>query len=473
MFIERGRMPFRPDPENNPRTSVRAVPEPTNCSGGTSTTQEHAAAVPCLSARTPLVAGVAALILLVGGFGFWAVHASIAGAVVTHGTVQVQSNRQVVQHPDGGVVHAILAREGDAVAPGDVLVQLDGNRQRGELEIVNGQLREIMVRQARLRAEQGDGSEITFDPMLLELAERDSQLAANIAEERALFTERLQALGQEFRLLDEKNSQIGNRISGVEAQLHALRAQAELLEGELRDQESLLARQLTQSARVSQMHRERAGLGGQIGRLEADIAELRGEVVSNEIYRLQLQTNRREQAATALRDLQFREIELSQRKLMLLDTLSRLDIRAPAGGIVYDTQVFALQSVIRPAEPLMYIVPQDQPLVVQARVEAQAIDDVYRGQQASLQLPAFDQREIPQIMGTVSRISADAITDDRTRMNYYAVEIEVSEKELDKLADRALLPGMPVDVFLRTGERTPLTYLTQPLTSYFNRAFRE
>ncbi len=472
MFVERSRKPFQPDPENKRRTSGTPASDPAKLSGKASAIEDHAS-LPSWSARLPLTAGVAALCLLVGGLGFWAVHASIAGAVVTSGTVQVQSNRQVVQHPDGGVVDAILVREGDAVAPGDVLVRLDGNRQRAELEIVEGQLREIMVRQARLRAEQSDASEIRFAAMLLGLAERDTQLAANIAEERALFTERLQALGQELRLLDEKNIQIENRIVGTEAQLVALREQADLLDGELRDQESLLARQLTQSARVSQLHRERAGVGGQIGRLEAEIAELRGQVVSNEIYRLQLQTGRREQAVTALRDLQFREIELSQRKLMLMDTLSRLDIRAPAGGIVHDTQIFALQSVIRAAEPLMYIVPQDQPLVIQSRVEARAIDEVYRGQEASLQFTAFDQRDTPQVMGGVSRISADAITDDRTGMNYYTVEIEVGESELEKLADRALLPGMPVDVFLRTGERTPLTYLTQPLMSYFNRAFRE
>ena len=472
MFIERGEKSLQPDTGNKPRIPGAKAREQTPRTGSAPRNQ-NSASPPGWSARLPLMAGIAALWLLVGGFGFWAVHASIAGAVVTSGTVQLQSNRQVVQHPDGGVVEAILVREGDAVAPGDILVQLDGNRQRAELEIVEGQLREIRVRQARLRAERSDANEISFDPTILRLAETDTQLAANIAEEAELFMARLEALDQELRLLDEKNVQIDNRIAGIEAQLVALREQAELLDGESRDQESLLARQLTHSARVSQLHRERAGLEGQIGRLEAEVAELRGHKVSNQIYRLQLQTSRREQAVTALRDLQFREIELTQRKHILVETLSRLDIRAPVGGIVHDTQIFALQSVIRPADPLMYIVPQDQPLVIQSRVESQSIDNVYRGQEASLQFTAFDQRETPQVTGAVSRISADAITEDRTGMDYYAIEIQVHESELEKMADKALLPGMPVDVFLRTGERTPLTYLTQPLLSYFNRAFRE
>ncbi|WP_209427992.1 HlyD family type I secretion periplasmic adaptor subunit [Pararhodobacter sp. SW119] len=472
MFIERDQKTFEVDPEKGRRTPEVSSLARNKHAVGTSSSQDHSG-LPAWSARLPLTAGVAALLLLVGGLGFWAVQASIAGAVVTSGTIQLQSNRQVVQHPEGGVVASILVREGDAVDPGDVLVQLDGDRQRSELEIVDGQLREIMVRQARLRAELSGAEEISFDPMITALAEIDTQLAANVAEERVLFMARLEALDQELRLLDEQNIQIDNRIIGTEAQLSALRAQVSLLEGESRDQESLLARQLTHSARVSQLHRERAGLEGQIGRLEAEIAELRGHAVSNQIYRLQLQTNRREQAVTSLRDLQFREIELTQRKHILEETLSRLDIRAPVGGIVHETKIFALQSVVRPADPLMYIVPQDQPLVVQSRVEAQAIDDVYRGQEASLQFTAFDQRETPQIMGAVSRIAADAITDDRTNMNYYAVEIEVGDSELQKLSDRALLPGMPVEVFLRTGERTPLNYLTQPLMSYFNRAFRE
>jgi HlyD family type I secretion membrane fusion protein len=252
--------------------------------------------------------------------------------VVTSGIVQVQSNRQVIQHLDGGIVGAIHVRDGDLVGPGDVLLRLDGGRQRSELGIVDGQLREIQVRQARLRAERDAATELRFPPELLALAETDPQLAANIAEEVALFAARFEAMDQGVRLLDEKNAQIGNRVSGIEAQLAALRVQAELLDEELRDQEALLAQQLTQSARVSGLRRERAGMAGQIGRMAAEIAELRGDAASNEIARLQLQTSRREEAVTTLRNLQYHEIELAQRRQILVDTLSCLDIRAPSAG---------------------------------------------------------------------------------------------------------------------------------------------
>ena len=424
-------------------------------------------------AGLPLAAGIAALVLLVGGLGAWAVQARIAGAVVTSGVVQVQSNRQVVQHPDGGVVGAIAAREGDRVEAGDILVTLDGNRQRAELEIVEGQLREIEVREARLRAERDDAPEIRFPDDLLARARTDLRLAEQIAEESSLFAARLESIDQEGQLLDEKNVQIDNRVAGINAQLAALRTQADLLDAELLSQEALLAQRLTQSARVSELRRERSSVGGQIGRLEAEIAELRGDAASNEIARLQLRTLRREEAVSMLRNLQYQDIELAQRRLLLAEILSRLDVRAPVSGIVYDSQVFALQSVVRPAEPLMYIVPQDQPLVVQSRVETHAIDEVYHGQEASLLFTAFDQRVAPQLTGVVSRISADAVTEERTGMSYYSVEILVPQDEAERLADRTLMPGMPVEVFLRTGDRTPLAYLTQPLTSYFNRAFRE
>ena len=425
------------------------------------------------TARLPLLAGMTALLLLVGVLGVWGVTAQLSGAVVTSGTVQVQSNRQIVQHPDGGVVGAILARDGDRVAAGQVLLRLDGSRAEAERDIVMGQLHEIAVRQARLRAERDGDEAVAFGPDLLSWADSDAQLAANIAEERALFHARLETLMRETALLAEQNTQIENRIGGIMAQLDALREQDEVIAGELADQERLLAAQLTQATRVNTLRRERAGMRGQIARLEAEIAELRGQAAGNDIARLQLVSRRREQAVGELRDLQFREIELTQRLRILTDTLSRLEIRAPVSGIVHENRVFALQSVIRGAEPLMYIVPQDQPLVVAARIEAQSIDEVRQGQEASLQFPAFDQRRMPEVMGRVTRVGADAVIDERTGMGYYTVEITPLPEDLTRLAGETLLPGMPVEAFLRTGERSPLEYLTQPLMSYFNRAFRE
>jgi HlyD family secretion protein len=280
-------------------------------------------------------------------------------------------------------------------------------------------------------------------------------------------------LQQEAQLLDEQNKQVAERIKGLQLQLSALRTQADLVREELESQARLLTEQLTQASRVNELKREEANLLGQIGQLEAQMAELRGQLVSNEISLLQLRTRRREEAVSTLRDLQFREIELAERKLDLEDTLSRLDIRAPVSGLVYDLQVFAEQSVVRAAEPLLYIIPQDQNLVVSTRVQPINVNDVYVGQEAALRFPAFDQNKIPELRGQVTRISADAVQGENNGVNYYLVEIMPLERELGKLGDEKLLPGMPVEAFIQTGERSPLAYLVQPVMRFFNRAFRE
>ena len=424
-------------------------------------------------ATGPLIAGIIALVALIGGLGVWSVKARLSGAVVSQGMIEVETNRQVVQHPEGGVVGAVLIDESDTVRKGDILIRLDGRRLLSELAIVNGQLQEIGTRKARLQAERDVVSEVDFTPALLELADSNPEIARMVQGERTLFEARRQSLQQEARLLGEQNNQIDKRIEGIEAQLTALQSQADLVDSELESQKELLKSQLARASRVNELKRELAGLMGQIGRLEAETAELKGQAASNDIALLQLETSRREEAVTTLRDLQFREIELVERQLDLEDTLSRLDIRAPMDGIVYDLQVFAEQSVVRAAEPLLYIIPQDQDLIVSTRVEAVNVNNVYVGQEASLRFPGFDQSEIPELRGQVTRVSADVMQDENTGQSYYNAEIMPYEDELAKLGDEKLLPGMPVDTFIQTSERSALAYLVEPMTGFFGRAFRE
>lgn len=424
-------------------------------------------------ARFPLSVGFLSIIVLVGGLGVWAVRANISGAVVAAGTIQVESNRQVIQHPDGGVVGAIMAKDGDRVEAGDVLIRLDGTRLQSELSIVEGQLRELAARRARLEAERDGRDALTFDAAVLENARRDPAFAQQLESERILFRARLEALKQETDLSQEQTLQIGNRVEGAQAQLEAVVMQSDLLKKQLVDQQILLDQGLTQSSRVIDLQREEAKLLGQSGQLKSQIAELRGQAASTGISLLQLDTKRREEAVTLLRDMEYKQIELAERQLSLVDTMSRLDVRAPVSGLIYNSQVFAVQSVVTRAEPIMYIIPQDQPLVVAARIDAIHIDEIYAGQEVSLRFPAFDQREMPEVLGELVRISADVITDEVTRQNYFAASILPLDVELAKLGDRVLLPGMPVEAFIKTGDRSPLTYLVRPLMVYFNRAFRE
>ncbi len=420
-----------------------------------------------------LSTGILALLLLIGGLGAWSVMARISGAVVTSGMIEVESNRQVVQHPDGGVVGEILVAESELVQRGDVLIRLDGRQLRSELSVVNGQLYEMAARKARLQAERDQSSDLEYPEDLVKVAEADPEIEQLLKGEKTLFEARNEALEQEIGLLQEQNNQIHKRIEGITAQLGALEVQTELISQEVTDQRQLLGQQLTQASRVNELLRAEAELVGQTGQLESEIAELRGQLAANAISLLQLRTQRREDAVSQLRDLEYREIELVERRRDLADTLSRLEVRAPMSGRVYDLQVFAEQAVIRAAEPILYIIPQDQPLVVSVQVETINVNDVFVGQEASLRFPAFDQRETPEIRGEVVQVSADAIQDEQTGANYFAAKILPYDSELPKLGDERLLPGMPVEAFIETSERSPLAYLLEPMTSFFRRAFRE
>lgn len=425
------------------------------------------------SASFPLTIGVLALVLLVGGLGVWSVQTKLAGAVVTSGIVQVESKRQVIQHLEGGVVSEILVRDGDVVNPGDVLIRLDSTRVQSELSIIEGQLREISARQARLTAERNEAETITFDDDLLQRAATDPETAKQMAGERDLFVARRETLTQEIDLLREQNAQIDNRIVGIEAQLEALEAQIDILGKELADKQALLDQRLTQAGLVLELRREEANLLGQVGRLKAEIAELRGQAAANAISVLQLQTGRREEIVTTQRDLQYTAIELTERQLAAIDTLSRLEVRSPIEGIVYDSRISAVQSVVQPAQEMMYIIPQDEPLIVSVRVNSVDIDEVSVGQEVSLRFSAFDQRRRPPVPGNVSKISADIIIDEATGQSYYATEVMPREEELLVLEGEVLLPGMPVEAFIKTGDQTAFAYLTEPLKTFFDRAFRE
>ncbi len=425
------------------------------------------------SIRVPLLLGVAALVVLIGGLGFWSVQAHIAGAVVAPGQVEVESNRQVVQHQEGGVVGAILARDGDAVEAGEVVVRFDDTLLRSELAIVDGQLGEVRARRARLEAERDGAEAVTYPDDLVAAAEIQPEVAEQIEGQRNLFRARLDSMARESEQLAEQRHQIENAIKGVEAQLTGLRRQQELIESELEDSETLLDKGLIQLSRVSSLRREDARLLGEIGKLEAEAARSRGEISALKIEELKLDTARRENAITQLRDLQFREIELSEKLLALRERLMRMEVRAPQSGIVYGSRFFAVGSVVQPAEPIMYVIPQDQPLQVTTRVSPVNVDQVYAGQPAQLRFPAFDQRWTPEIFGQVLRVSADALTDDATGASYYRVEVVPLEGELDKLGGHALIPGMPVEAFIRTSDRTPFAYLTKPFADYFRRAMRE
>ncbi|HET7409958.1 MAG TPA: HlyD family type I secretion periplasmic adaptor subunit [Paracoccaceae bacterium] len=425
------------------------------------------------SARGFILFGLACVALLAGGLGTWAATASLSGAVIASGQMRVESNRQVVQHPDGGVVGEILVQDGDIVAGGDVLLRLDDTLLRSELAAMESQLYEIMARRGRLEAEQIGADRIEFDPEVLEEAAGNPGVARLVQGQRALFVARRESTAKEMAALEEQKLQLSDQITGAEAQLASLRRQSELIAKELVGQQSLLAKGLAQASRVLALEREAARLEGQAGELMAQVAQFRGQIAEIDIMQLQKTAQLREDAITELREIGFRELELEQKRLSLRERLSRLEIRAPRAGVVLDMAVHALKSVVRPAEPILYVVPTDTALVVDARIEPMNVDQVWQGQDAVLRFSAFNARTTPEIFGKVVRVSPDVITDEATKQVFYRAEVALKTGELAKLEGQELVPGMPVEVFIQTGERTPLNYMLKPITDYFNRAMRE
>lgn len=303
------------------------------------------------SATAPVIFGFIGLLVLVGGFGTWAMVSQISGAVVASGRIEVDRNRQIVQHENGGTVAEIRVDEGDNVVAGDLLLQLDGQQIGSQLAIVEGQLYELMARRGRFEAERDEVEQITFDDELSEASSRDPEIAELMEGQQNLFMARRASVARETEQLGKRRDQIGAQIRGVAAQETALEEQLQLIEQELANQQSLLDRGLAQATTVLNLQREKARLTGQIGELAASRAQLEERTTEIEIEILKLGTAGREEAITRLRDLRYRELELVQQRRALLNEIDRLSVRAPVSGIVYGLQVQTPRSVVRSAEP--------------------------------------------------------------------------------------------------------------------------
>ena len=426
-----------------------------------------------LSARTSVIVGSVTAALLVLGFGVWSVASEIAGAVVASGQIEVSQNRQVVQHPDGGVVAEIAVKEAQPVKAGDLLIRLDGALVKSELAIVEGQLFEVMARSARLEAERNDAPAPEFSGELAELAKTRPEVADLIEGQRSLFTARRESVLKQSEQLQKRAAQIASQIEGVDAQVAALSQQLDLIEQELTDQRTLLEKGLAQSSRVLALEREASRLQGSVGELQASRAQAEGRATEVELEVLRLAAVRREEANTQLRDIGARVLELAERRRSLTEQIARLEIRAPVSGTVLGLVVSTPQSVIRPAEPLLYLIPQDRPLIITAQVQTIDVDQVFVGQKVRLMFPAFSARTTPELNGHVVTVSADVLVDERAQMAYYKAEIALDPGEIDRLEGLTLIPGMPVETFIQTGARSPMAYLLKPFTDYFAAAFRE
>jgi len=424
------------------------------------------------SMRRHLVAAIVVVSVLVVGVGGWAATAVISGAVVASGSVVVDSNVKKVQHPTGGIVGELRVRDGDRVHAGDVVVRLDETVTRANLAIVTKGLGEMMARKARLESERDGLDTITFPAQLLAEAD-DPDRAAAMDSERKLFNLRKTARSGQKAQLRERVAQLGEEITGLAAQQNSKAKEIALIERELAGVRELWKQNLVQLTRLTALEREAARLDGERGQLVAASAQTKGKIAETALQILQIDQDIASDVAKELREVDGKIGELVERKVAAEDQLKRIDIRAPQDGTVFQLAVHTIGGVITAGDPIMLIVPEADNLSVEVKVNPQDIDQLQLNQKAILRFSAFNIRTTPEIEGVVTRISADTSTDQRTGQSYYTVRIAMPADQIERLGEVKLLPGMPVEAFMQTRDRTMLSYLIKPLHDQFLRAFRE
>ncbi len=424
-------------------------------------------------ARRPIAAGLAIVAAAFGGFGLWALLAPLDSAVVAPGVVAVESSRKAVQHREGGIVAEILVREGQEVAAGAVLVRLDATEARARVAALRARLDAALTQQARLAAERDDAKSIVFAEELHTRAATDARLASLMTGEERQFAERRQSLAGQVRILEQRIAQLREEIAGLASLVLANERQTALMEDELVGLRELYEKGYYPRTRILAMERELARLAGERGSNIAAIARAENAIGESRMQILQLRQGRQEDVVAQLREVAAQINENEEHFLVAADMLRRTEIVAPQAGRVQGVKVHTVGGVVAPQAELMQIVPLDDRLVVEARVNPADIDNVGVGQEAQVRLTAFSVRTTPVIEGRVATLSADRMIDERTSQPYYLARIEVPEEELRKLSDRPLQAGMPADVIIATGSRTLFQYLVKPLSDGIATGLRE
>jgi len=427
---------------------------------------------PRRSIRRHQTLGLVVVGLLAGGVGSWAATTDISGAVIAPGLLVVDTYVKKVQHPTGGIVGEILARDGDRVQAGDVVVRLDDTITRASLAIITKGLTELAARKARLEAER-DGADAITVPADLASRSSDPEVAHVIAGEQRLFDLRRESRIGQKAMLQQRIEQLDKEIEGLTAQIDAKTREIEFIQRELEGVRQLWDKNLIPITKLTLLEREATRIEGERGQLVSTIARARARVVETELEIIQIDRDLASEVAKELREVDAKIGEFVERKVAAEDELKRIDVRAPQTGIVHQSTAHTVGGVINSSDPIMLIVPEADHLTVEAKVEPKDVDQLLLGQEAMLRFSAFNQRTTPEITGTVSQISADITTDEKTGESYYTIRVAPAADEISRLGDVELVPGMPVEVFVKTGDRRVLSYLVKPLSDQITRAFRE
>lgn len=423
--------------------------------------------------RKPLGIGLAAMIGLFGFVFAWAATFDISGAVIGKGQVQASANRIAVQHPVGGVVAQILGNNGDKVRSGDVVVRLDDSSLRSDLATVDSELFELLAGEARLEAELEDRRTLSPHPILIEALASNPGLKVLLQQQQRQLDAYYSSLGTQVSLMQRQRSQISDEALGVQAALAAKREELALLDDELASATKNLQNGYVTKTVVSTLQRDVIKARGEVGSLSAKTAELQGKVAEQRLKTFATPLDVRELSADKLNLSRQQSKRLIESRNAILYKLGRLDVRVPVSGMIFDSKLLGPRSVVEAAKPIMYIVPDTKPGLVVVRVEATDIEQVHVGQEAGLRFTTFNKRSTPIVEGRVTAISADAFRDEKTQAFYYFVDVKLIGSEMRKLGNVELLPGMPVDAFLKTESRSPASYVIRPITDFFATAFRD
>jgi HlyD family secretion protein len=421
-----------------------------------------------------MIVGMVIVAFVTFGIGGWAATSELTGAVIGQGVLVVDSNIKKVQHPTGGVVAELRVREGDKVKAGDILVRLDETQTLANATIIAKNFDDLLARQARLESERDGIDLIAFPKVLLDRArDPDSEAARAITAEKSLFDLRRQARSGQKAQLKERSAQLQEEIKGYFGQLDAKQKEVDFIHQELEGVRTLFQKNLVPMNRLTALERDTARLEGERSQLSGAVAQSRGKMAEIELQIIQVDQDLRTEVGKDLIEAQTKLSELAERKTAAVDQLNRIDIRAPQSGRVHQLLMHTVGGVISPGEQIMMIVPDADALAVEVKIAPRDIEQVYVGQAASMRFAAFDQKTTPGIEGEVSMVSAETTQDQRTGTTFYTARVVLSPDQLAKMGDAKLMPGMPVDVFIKTPGRTAFSYLIKPLRDQAERAFKE
>lgn len=421
-----------------------------------------------------VVLGLLVMSVMIGGSAYWAVNARLDGAVVAPASFVVDGNRKTVQHLEGGIVNELLVREGDVVEANQTLIRLDSSDNDVDLGVLGGQIAELEINRGRLLAQLRGQNEFSMeDVALIATSVEEEKIRSTFETQKQLFDTQLRSRLSEREVLDQRIASLEEEIEGLEDQRTATKEQMGIARKELGALEKLFKQGFSAASTVNAVRREIERLRGQDAAFRTSQARAVNQIAELKLTGLSEEKRLREAITTELASVEARIASVKPQYLGAIRRQTRIDVKAPVSGKIVNLQIYTKGGVIRPGQPILDIVPADEELVIEARVNTTDVEKLRIGQQTNVRLTAFDQSDVPEASGQIIDLSADSLRDERTGSEYYVAKVRLDDEQNSTVQGLSFVPGMPADVFIKTGERTAISYLVQPFTERLARTFTE